>query len=700
MIENKATVAFADNFLNSFAVLPRQIQKKVTEFINKFRNNPKSLGIHLEKLDNTQDEKIFSARIDDTYRAILAIEKETNVYLILWVDHHDEAYEWARRKKCLINKALGTIQIFDVLTEEKIGDNNKDYLFAKYSVKELNEIGVPTEQISLVKNIENMNSFISQKDSFAKDTYEYLEWLANGFEYDEVKELYNSQKLIGEPIPSNLAEALQTDNTKQSFVVVEGEEELERIMAEPLEKWRIFLHPSQRKIVEKNYNGPARVTGGAGTGKTVVAIHRAKFLAKQLEPDKNILFTTFTSNLANDIQDNLRKICDVSDLKKIEVVNLDSWVSQFLKLNGYNYSISYDDNKIKDAWERALNESGEDIEYDSTYIKDEYEKVIVCQDELTLQAYMSATRIGRGTRLDRKTKLKIWHVVEEYLRILQDEQIKDIDTAMYECRKVLSNYKKNLSYQNIIVDEGQDFSTNAYKLLRLIAGDEHKNDMFIVGDAHQRIYNKKAILSKCGINVRGRSNLLKINYRTTEETRKFAFALLKNIPFDNLDNEIENQDKCQSLTHGDNPIIKEFREGTEENEYLFEEINKLISQGVDARNICIIARTHKHLTQYNSYLTSKGMRVFEIRGSKIDDRNYDGIRLATMHRVKGLEFQYIFIVACNDRVIPLASAINNIDAITKEDNIISERCLLYVALTRAQKQAYITSYGRKSEFLK
>lgn len=698
-MENKATVAFADNFLNSFAVLPRQIQVKVTDFINKFRNNPKTPGIHLEKLDNTQDEKIYSARINDAYRAILAIEEETNVYLVLWVDHHDEAYEWARRKKCLINKELGTIQIFDVLIEESENDNN-NYLFSTYSVNELTNIGVPKEQISLVKSIDNIDTFISLKDSFAKDTYEYLEWLANGFDYNEVKEFYDSQKLDGESAPSNLAEALQTNNTKQSFVVVEGEEELERIMAEPLEKWRIFLHPSQRRIVEKNYNGPARVTGGAGTGKTVVAIHRAKFLAKQLEPDKSILFTTFTSNLANDIQDNLRKICDATDLKKIEVINLDAWVSQFLKLNGYNYSICYDDNKINEAWDRALNESGEDLDYDWSFIKDEYEKIIICQDELTLQAYMSATRIGRGTRLDRKNKLKIWHVVEEYLRILQDEQIKDIDTAMYECRKVLSNYKKSLSYQNVIVDEGQDFSTNAYKLLRLIAGEEHQNDIFIVGDSHQRIYSKKAILSKCGINVRGRGSLLKINYRTTEETRKYAFALLKDIPFDNLDDEIEKQDKCQSLTHGDKPIVKEFRDGTEENDYLYEEINRLINQGVDAKNICIIARTHKHLSQYNSYFTSKGMRVFEIRGSKVDDRNFDGIRLATMHRIKGLEFQYIFVVACNDRVIPLASAINNVDPIAREDSIVSERCLLYVALTRAQKQAYITSYGRKSEFLK
>lgn len=698
-MNNKTTVAFADNFLTSFAKLPRQIQIKVTDFINKFKNNPKTLGTHLEKLQNSQDEKIYSARINEAYRAILAIEEETGVYLILWVDHHDEAYEWARRKKCIINKDLGSIQVFDVLTDSDNIEYKIKGLFEDYSRDELLNIGVPKEQLSFVKEIKDLDHFNSLKTSFSKETYESLEWIANGFSYEEVKDLYDSQKLIDEPIPTNLAEALNSTTTKHSFVVVEGEEELERIMSEPLEKWRIFLHPSQRRLVEKNYKGPSRVTGGAGTGKTVVAMHRAKKLSQQLEPGKRILFTTFTSNLAKDIQENLRKICNTQEMKNIEVVNLDSWISQFLKLNGYNYVIEYDD-KIDKIWERAYIESGENIDYDYYFVKDEYIKIIVCQEELSLQAYMSASRIGRGVKIDRPTKQKIWKIIESYLKILRDEQIRDIDTAMFECRTVLKNYNKKLLYQYVVVDEGQDFSTNAYKLLRLIAGEEHQNDMFIVGDSHQRIYNKKAILSKCGINVRGRGNLLKINYRTTEETRQYAYALLKGYSFDNLDNEIENQDLCQSLTHGEKPVFKNFKDGNEEFEYLKNEIDNLKQNGVDERDICIIARTHKHITQYNTLFTSNGIRVYEIRGSKTDDRNYDGIRIATMHRVKGLEFQYIFLVACNDRVIPLANAINTADTISREENILSERCLLYVSLTRAQKKAYITSYGKQSEFIK
>lgn len=699
-MENTIKVAIGDKFFDSFAALPRQIQVKVTEFINKFRNNPRSSSINLEKVQNAQDDKIYSARINDTYRTIIAVEENTGVYLILWIDHHDEAYNWAKRKKCKINKELGSIEVFDVVSNEEENNehDNSNTLFKEYNEQELIDIGVPKEQILFVKDIQDIDKFNKMKDSFTKETYESLEWLANGFEYKEVKELYDSQKLIDEPIPNNFAEALNSTTTKHSFVIVEGEEELEQIMSEPLEKWRIFLHPSQRKLVERNFNGPARVTGGAGTGKTVVAMHRAKELVRKLDKDKKILFTTFTANLANDIQYNLKKICNGQDIRNIEVINLDAWVSEFLKLNGYNYRIDYE--KIDEIWSQAYINSGENIDYDWNFVKDEYIKIIVCQEELSLQAYMNASRVGRGIKIDRQTKIKIWNIVEEYLKILRDEQVRDIDTAMFECRTVLKNYQKKLSYQYIIIDEGQDFSTNAYKLLRLIAGEEHRNDMFIVGESHQRIYNKKAILSKCGINVRGRGSILKINYRTTEEIRKYAIALLKGISFDNLDNEEENQDQCQSLTHGDKPIIKNFRDGNEEFDYLFTEINKLKDDGVDLRNICIVTRTRKYVDSYNSMFTSKGIRVYEIRGNKVDDRNYDGLRIATMHRVKGLEFQYVFVVACNDRVIPLQTAINIADPISKQESMISERCLLYVALTRAQKKAYITSYGNESIFLK
>ena len=282
----------------------------------------------------------------------------------------------------------------------------------------------------------------------------------------------------------------------QSFVVVDGEDELRRIMAEPLEKWRVFLHPTQRKIVNKTYSGPARVLGGAGTGKTVVAMHRAKHLADLLEGQEIILFTTYTANLASDIRDNLRKICTVEELRKIDVVNLDSWVAQFLREQGYSAEIVYDE-KVHDIWEKVVAENDLDSEFSTSFYEDEYNRVVVAQEAFSLEKYVKASRSGRGTRLDRKKRMRIWKVFEAYQNAMKERQIRDINTAMYECGLLVAQMNSPTRYKHIIVDEGQDLSMNAFRLLRAIAGEEHENDIFVVGDAHQRIYKNKAALSKC-----------------------------------------------------------------------------------------------------------------------------------------------------------------------------------------------------------
>ena len=317
----------------------------------------------------------------------------------------------------------------------------------------------------------------------------------------------------------------------------------------------------------------------------------------------------------------------------------------------------------------------------------------------TKEAYMRASRIGRGTRLNRKVRIQVWKVIEEYQALMKERQVRDTETAMYECRLLIDKNPGMLSYKAVIVDEAQDFSTNAFRLLRAIVGEQHKNDMFIVGDAHQRIYKNKVVLSRCGINIRGRSSYLIINYRTTEETRKYAFGLLKGIPFDDLDTDYDHGRVCQSLTHGVPPIVKNFNSLTEELNYLINEIKRLQSTGIDLRNICIVARTRKLLDDYIKGLLERGIKTYEIKRSRIDERSYDGVRMATMHRIKGLEFEYVFVVAVNKRIVPLYSAINTTDTVAKEESLTAEKCLMYVALTRAQKTAYITSYGQQSEII-
>lgn len=700
MSENTTKVAISADFLTAFAALPRQIQGKVTEFMNKFRNDPTFPVINYEKLNACQDKKICSVRIDDTYRGIVVRQPETGVYLLLWVDHHDEAYAWAKNKKCEVNPETGAIQIYDMVIAPQVIPAPQDFcLFSEISDKDLVELGLPEELIPFARSIGDAQEFYSKKSSFPADTFETLSWIAEGFPLDEVKALVKQEQEEG-AVSGSLADALDSPETLKSFVVVEGEDELRRIMAEPLEKWRVFLHPTQRKIVKKKYSGAARVLGGAGTGKTVVAMHRAKQLAAGLKDKERILFTTFTANLASDIKDNLRKICTMDELRRIDVINLDAWVAQFLREHGYSTEIAYYDEKITRIWEDAVAANDFSDEFPVSFYEDEYNRVVVAQEAFSLEKYIKATRTGRGTRLDRKKRMQIWKVFEAYQNMMKEQQVRDINTAMYECRMLLLKSNSETRYKHVIVDEGQDLSVNGFRLLRAIAGEEHENDIFIVGDAHQRIYKNKAALSKCGINVRGRSSILRINYRTTEEIRKSAFALLNGISFDDLDDDFDTGDRCQSLTHGKAPQVNRFANANEEFYSILKEIKGLIDSGVSAKNICVVARTHKLLDDYISQFTASGIRCYEIKGNKADDRGLYGIRVATMHRVKGLEFQYIFIVAANKRIIPLASAIDHTDSVSEQETVTAEKCLLYVALTRAQKGAYVSGYGQMSEFLK
>ena len=695
-------IAMSQDFLTAFAQLPRQKQSRVIDFITKFRENPRSPGINYEKVRNAYDPNMHSVRIDDAYRAIVVRQEETGVYLLLWVDHHDKAYEWACRKRCKVNPSTGTVQVFDV-QEEAIEVRQEvraaPGIFDHVSEKDLLRLGIPEEKLAETRSITSVDELYALKSTYPEDAYEALEWLAHGFSVDEIHEvLFEDYETEQELEPEDFAAALNNPGTLKSFVVVEDDDELHAMLSAPLERWRVFLHPTQRKIVTRFFNGPARVTGGAGTGKTVVAMHRAKWLASQLDANGRVLFTTFTQNLAADIQENLRKICTPDELRKIEVVNFDRWVVQFLQGLDYRYRIVYG-NELDELWEQAIGLSGVTLDLPTTFYEDEWSKVVHEHQAYTLRDYVQAPRRGRGVRLDRKKRMDVWRVFEEYRNLCDELRVRDVETAMYECRRLIEKHYDEPLYDSIIVDEGQDLSTSAYRLLRTMAGPERPNDLFIVGDSHQRIYRHQAILSHCGINIRGRSRYLRINYRTTEEIRRWAFGLLKGIAFDDLDTGYDDDRYCQSLTHGPKPIVRRFNSIDEEFAHVLEQIHALEVEGTPLRNICVVARTNRLIDEYVRRFLSAGMRHYEIKRSRVDDRSQDGIRLATMHRVKGLEFDHVFVVAVNKDVVPHPNAIVSEDEVSYDEAMTAERCLLYVALTRAKKTAYVTSHGPMSEFV-
>ena len=265
---------------------------------------------------------------------------------------------------------------------------------------------------------------------------------------------------------------------------------------------------------------------------------------------------------------------------------------------------------------------------------------------------------------------------------------------MRDARLVLEQNPGEAPYRSVVVDEGQDFSAPAYRLIRALAGPEHANDLFVVGDSHQRIYGKRTVLSRCGINIRGRSRRLRINYRTPEEIRKAAVAVIAGLSWDDLDGGIDDDDVTQSLIHGVRPETRVLRETTSEIDWITNEIQREVKAGRDTKDICVVLRTNSLASEYARGLSEHGLNTMLLKARQMDDRSKDGVRLATMHRVKGLEFDVIFLANMSQGVVPLDSALRRARREGNESDVIqAERSLVYVAMTRAKRTTVISAVG-------
>jgi superfamily I DNA/RNA helicase/mRNA-degrading endonuclease RelE of RelBE toxin-antitoxin system len=696
-------VGFSDAFFGALTKLQPGIQAKVNQLVLKFQTNPMSKGLNFEKLNAVKDKNMRSLRVDQAYRVILAAPEEGNVYLFLWVDHHDEAYDWAANHTCRVNPNTGTVQLYaseveTVITEQQTSEQYAKKLFEDLKDKNLLKLGVPEEQLSLIRNITIDTELDKLQGSLPQEAYEALFFYLAGETYEsiladrDVDESTNYDE-------NNFVEALERIQSQARFVVPSDEKELSEMLNASIDKWRVFLHPSQRKLAQGIKNGPVRVLGGAGTGKTVVAIHRAKWLAENVaERNKKVLFTTFTKNLAVDIKKNLSSICSPEIMELIEVVNLDRWVQLFLRKQSYDYEVVFDGSVLEKYWDKAFSEKSSELDLSIHFFKEEWQKVIQPQGITSLNEYKKASRIGRGTRLNREQRVKIWPVFEEYRHLLNKARQKETDDAYRDAAQLISTQNIELPYCSIVVDEAQDMGSQAFMLLRAMVP-EDQNDIFIVGDAHQRIYGRnKVVLGRCGINIVGRSRKLKINYRTTDEIRKWAVALLEGRVIDDLDGGDDDNVLYKSLTHGQSPILQNF--DTAEDQAKF--IKSIIKQeNTSDQYTCIVARTNNEVKSIHAYLEILGVNSSIIKPNEPDGEAVNTIKLATVHRVKGLEFDQLILASANDGLIPLDFAlINKGDEVSRVDAETEERSLVYVAITRARKAAYILSYGEPSQFIK
>lgn len=708
MLNHTIRLVMSIDFLDAFSQLPKQIQSKTSAFIQKFKQNPTASGLNYEVIRNAADPNLKSVRVDQAYRAIIRKPDKGNAYLLLWVDKHDDAYNWAQKKICKINPESGALQIIDVeaaaALESELTSQQPEIKvkgrFDEIHDRHLLRLGIPEEMLGAARAVvtdDDVDKFI---DRLPEEAVDAVLMLASGYSLNDALHRYEKADAQQEAVDtSDLDQALARADSKRRFHVITDDDELLEMLAAPLEKWRVFLHPSQRRIVERDWNGPVRLLGGAGTGKTVVAMHRAKWLAENRfnQPGDRILFTTYTHNLAIDIEENLRKICSPEVMKRIKVENLDRLVSSFFRTEGIPIDIVYG-NQLKPLWEKAHALDTQDLSL--AFYQDEWKQVIQAQNVQTLQGYFLASRVGRGTRLNRLKKAEIWPVFEEFRSLVKQKGWKEREDAMYDALSLLNNKPENsLPYQSVVVDEAQDMGPAAFKLLRAIvpAG---KNDMLIVGDPHQRIYGRKVVLGRCGVEIRGRSRKLRINYRTTDETRRWATAVLAGIPTDDLDGGKDSLQDYRSLMHGEMPQIHGFSNLQQEIDFIETYLKDIEDAEAPLSSVCLMVRT-KHLAKlYAQHLEKASIKVRRIKRSEIDNPSLPGVRIATMHRVKGLQFEHVILAGITRDDLPLSYVIEAAsDTAARKAFLLSERCLLHVAATRAKSSVTITYHGQPSELL-
>ncbi len=687
----KPKVALAQDFLLQLAKLPVSVHSKVMKWAIQFQADPRSTGINYENIQGAKDPNLKSVRLDRDWRGIVFKPDTGDVYVLLFVAHHDDAYRWAENRKLTINPVTGAMQLITLEqmveqtsvpqspSAEATQPTDLPPLFGALSDTDLMSLGVPEELLTTVRSLRSEEALDAVQAQLPAEAYEGLFLVAAGDTVDQV--LQARETRLDVTVDTNdYASALSTAESQSRFVIVDNDEAMLAIMNAPLQQWRVFLHPTQKKLATSDRSGPVRVLGGAGTGKTVLAMHRAKWLAEnRVLPGKKVLLTTFTRNLATDIEDNLRTLCSPETLAKIEVKNLDAWVNGFMRAQKFEHRIVYDrkQDAALQAWRSALAVKDATLDFSDQFYEQELEQVVLAQGITTLEQYRIARRTGRGVLLSRSKRDAVWAVFEEYRGQLASRKLKEVDDAYREVAEMIAARGADGSeYAAIVVDETQDFGPQALKLLRaMIPGGP--NDLFFVGDGHQRIYSRnRAAMSRCGIDIRGRSRKLYLNYRTTDEIRRQAVALLEGCEIDDLDDGHDESRRYKSISHGPAPQIVSVDglEGAAAAAISF--VKQWRTENGERLSLCVVGHSERVRDGLAQQLQAAGLACATITAQSNHVGAQDVVHLATMHRAKGLEFDCVVVV----------TPASYLGAPEETDGL---RKLLYVALTRAKRGAII-----------
>jgi mRNA-degrading endonuclease RelE of RelBE toxin-antitoxin system len=682
----------ADTFTDSLARLTGDEQKAVKTTAFDLQLNPVNPGMSFHKLDKAKDKHFWSVRVSRDVRLI--VHKSATSLLLCYVDHHDKAYQWAERRKLETHPKTGAAQLVEIretvqeiivptYVEAKVSKPPAVArpLFPTITDDELLSYGVPAEWLADVRQADE-DGLLVLADRLPAEAAEALLELATG----------GTPRIPTPAAPT--ADPFEHPDAQRRFRVMTNVEELERALEFPWDKWSIFLHPDQRQFVERAYSGPARISGSAGTGKTIVAIHRAVFLARN-DPNSRVLLTTFSHILANALRTKLRRLISNEPrlAERLEVHSINAIGARLYKTH-YGLANLAPQEIIVDLLSTAANEVG-NHKFTPRFLLTEWEQVVDAWQLETWEAYRDVARLGRKTRLPETQRQTLWQIFEKVRTRLASRKLITL-SEMFTKLAAAIHKDKNPPFDFAVVDEAQDIGVSHLRFLAAI-GEYRPDALFFAGDLGQRIFQQPFSWLALGVDIRGRSRNLRVNYRTSHQIRTQADRLLGPEVSD-ADGNIENRAGTISVFNGPPPDIRTFADQKQENAAVAEWISARSKEGIAPHEFGIFVRSTAELDRARAAVEQAGMSV------KVLDENVETtngfVSVSTMHLAKGLEFRAVAVMACDDEVIPLQERIQSVaDDADLEEVYNTERHMLYVACTRARDHLLVTSVEPASEFL-
>lgn len=723
--------------------LDGSVRKAEMDFLAKLQENDAAPGLHIEPIQNAQDGRVRTGRVNDMWRAVLfKLPLENDTHYIYWgIWPHDKAIEKAKNSVLRVNPVFGFMEVIEetappapaptppATSEKPIPDRGwvnglQTHLWTQERLE--TEAGIHASFAQRALAAETEPAFFKVIDKAPDVQGLILLDLAKGRSLVEIREELGLEDYVDDPEApeeEKIIEGSKREPAKIQFAFVgDSPAELREVLeSNDFEAWRTFLHPEQRNYATKSWNGPFRLSGGAGTGKTVVILHRAKELMRR-NPNARIVLTTFTRTLAAALSTNLQKLDPalptVGNLGQAGILpaGIDSLAHQIVfgstdreRAQATNDVLGFAHASLRNRpdardpnsqWKQTLAsvDHGLDPELaNPSFLEQEYVAVVLANQVTSKDEYLKVPRVGRGTALSRSKRIAVWKIVDAYRRMNQLDDIVTYPEIVALAVAILRNRAANGGVRpgdHVLVDEAQDFHAVHWLLLRELA-DPGANDLFIAEDSHQRIYGQKVPLSRFGIAVVGRSRRLTLNYRTTAQNLDYAVGLLSGARYEDIEGEEEKSGDYRSVRTGPAPVQDGSSSTVEELDHVASRLSDWNEQGIRGDTIGVLTRTKGQLQKLQAGLAERGIEVRDV------DRPGDGTAplVMTMHRAKGMEFSRVILFAVNEGLLPLGYEVSNLPESEARDALLRERSLLYVAATRARDELVVSWSGRPSSLL-